>query len=118
MSERDPIGRASAHLHFSVMQRTDRALRLILGLDISPGPLDDAARALAAHAIDAGLHIATYSDPLRVAIRDGADRVLWSGEWTLSEPPAVAWHWRERWAVDPFSATLRERHAPAPGKLE
>jgi hypothetical protein len=81
--------------------RVDRALRLVLGLDIAPGPLNEAAKALAADAIERGLHVArhdqraSYGRPY-VQIRDGSDVVLWDGWWTVDDR---AYTWREEWSA-------------------
>jgi len=83
-------------------QRTEVALRRLLGLPVGvrvdPGTMEDAAAQAAAD----GLHVARFTnEPMRVQIRDREERVLWEGCWALV---GLVYEWREEWAAERRSA--------------
>lgn len=90
-----------AAMHEHETARVEHALRLVMGIDIAPGPLSDSAKALASAAIGRGLHVARHDRPASlgrpyVQIRDGSNVVLWDGWWTAEDG---AYAWREEWAA-------------------
>lgn len=93
------LNKIATEMYAYETSRVDRALRLVLGLDITSRDLDEAARAVAEDAIKRGLHVARHDRNAShgrpyVQIRDGSDVALWDGWWTVEER---AYAWREAW---------------------
>lgn len=83
----------AAMIHLDTV-RTEAAVRRILGAPDGPMTLEDAEayRAAAAGYEIVRIRTANMVDPTEIRTVDG--RVLWRGEWTLSDG---AYAWRERW---------------------
>lgn len=84
-------------------ERVDRALRLMLGLELKRGPLSSKDLASAEAAVKRGVHIASHGGYRGLGrrpykqIRDGNELVIWDGWWTFD---GRAYTWREEWAAE------------------
>lgn len=79
-------------------QRTEVALRRLLGLPVGvrvdPGTMEGAAAQAAAD----GLHVARFTnEPMWVQIRDREERTIWEGRWTLV---GFVYEWHEEWTAE------------------